>query len=49
MVRTFESNQASIKGLEKVGFKTEGVMMDYYKKHNGQWFNAVLMAKLSKN
>jgi ribosomal-protein-alanine N-acetyltransferase len=49
VARTFESNQASIKGLEKVGFKTEGVMVDYYKKHNGRWFNAVLMAKLSKN
>jgi [ribosomal protein S5]-alanine N-acetyltransferase len=49
VARTFESNQASIKGLERVGFKTEGVMRDYYKKHNGQRFNAVLMAKLSKN
>jgi len=48
VARTFESNQASIKGLERVGFKAEGVMRDYYKKHNGQWFNAVLMAKLSK-
>ena len=49
VARTFESNQASIKGLERAGFKTEGVMRDYYKKHNGQWFNAILMAKLSKN
>ena len=49
MVRTFESNQASIKGLEKVGFKLEGVMKDYYRKNDGQWFDAVLMAKLSKN
>jgi len=49
VARTSESNQASIKGLEKVGFKIEGLMKDYYKKHNGHWFNAVLMAKLSKN
>lgn len=44
---TAESNKASIKGLEKIGFKVEGVMKDYYRKHDGQWFDSVLMAKLS--
>jgi [ribosomal protein S5]-alanine N-acetyltransferase len=48
VARTSKSNKASIKGLEKIGFKLEGIMKDYYRKHDGQWFDAVLMAKLSK-
>ena len=46
VARTFETNQASIKGLERLGFQVEGIMRDYYRKHNDQWFNAILMAKL---
>ena len=49
VARTSKSNQASVKALERIGFKLEGVMRDYYKKHDGQWFDAVLMAKLNKN
>ena len=49
VARTSKSNKASVKALEKIGFKLEGVMKDYYRKHDGQWFDAVLMAKLSKN
>ena len=40
-------NKASIIGLEKAGFKNEGVMIDYYRKYDGQWVDAVLMAKLN--
>jgi len=48
VARTARLNQASIKGLERVGFKTEGIMLDYYRKHDGHWFDAVLMARLNK-
>jgi len=49
VARTSKSNKASVRALEKIGFKLEGVMKDYYRKHDGQWFDAVLMAKLSTN
>lgn len=48
VARTSTLNKASIIGLERVGFKIEGIMRDYYKKHDGQWFDAALMAKLNK-
>jgi len=47
VARTSISNKASIRGLDKLGFLTEGVMRDYYRGTDGQWFDAVLMAKLN--
>jgi ribosomal-protein-alanine N-acetyltransferase len=49
VARTSTSNKASIRGLEKLGFLTEGIMRDYYRRVNGQWFDAVLMAKLNSD
>jgi [ribosomal protein S5]-alanine N-acetyltransferase len=49
VARTFKENTASIAGLEKLGFNIEGTMKDYYKKHDGNWFDGVLMAKLNSN
>ena len=49
VARTSKLNKSSIVGLERSGFKVEGVMKDYYKKHDGNWFDAVLMAKINKN
>jgi len=49
VARTSALNQASINGLKKVGFKVEGRMKDYYKKNNGLWFDAILMAKVRNN
>jgi ribosomal-protein-alanine N-acetyltransferase len=49
VARTSTANVASIKGLEKLGFRQEGVMRDYYRSIDGHWFDAVLMAKLSSD
>ena len=46
VARTSTANIASIKGLEKLKFRQEGVMRDYYRSLNGHWFDAVLMARL---
>ena len=47
VARTSIHNSASMRGLEKLGFKTEGVMRDYYRNVAGEWFDAVLLSKLS--
>jgi [ribosomal protein S5]-alanine N-acetyltransferase len=44
---TAKFNKASIIGLEKAGFKNEGLMTDYYKTYDGKWLDAVLMAKVN--
>jgi ribosomal-protein-alanine N-acetyltransferase len=49
VARTSTANIASIKGLEKLGFRREGVMRDYYRSIDGHWFDAVLLAKLSSD
>ena len=43
---TAKDNIASIIGLERLGFEIEGVMSHYYKKHDGNWFDGLLLAKL---
>ena len=47
VARTSVHNLASLRGLERLGFKTEGVMRDYYRSVAGEWFDAVLLSKLS--
>lgn len=47
VARTSVHNLASLRGLERLGFKTEGVMRDYYRSIEGEWFDAVLLSKLS--
>ena len=47
VARTSVHNLASLKGLEKLGFKSEGVMRDYYRSATGEWFDAVLLSRLS--
>jgi len=47
VARTARANSASIKGLEKLRFKYEGTMRDYYRSQDGRWFDAVLMARLN--
>lgn len=47
VARTSVHNVASLKGLEKLGFKNEGVMRDYYRTATGEWFDAVLLSRLS--
>ena len=49
VARTSLHNVASIRGLEKLGFKAEGVMRDYYKNTRGEWFDAVLLSRLSSD
>ena len=49
VARTSMANTASIKGLEKLRFRQEGVMRDYYRSLDGRWFDAVLMARLSSD
>ena len=48
VAKTSKLNHASIIGLEKSGFKKEGLMKDFYKKKDGAWFDAVLLAKINK-
>ena len=47
VARTAQANIASIRGLEKMRFRQEGVMRDYYRALNGSWFDALLMSRLS--
>jgi ribosomal-protein-alanine N-acetyltransferase len=47
VARTFTTNRASIHGLEKIGFSTEGIMRDYYRDTGGHWYDAIQMAKLN--
>lgn len=49
VARTSTANVASIKGLEKLRFRQEGVMRDYYRSVSGRWFDAVLMSRLSSD
>jgi len=44
---TSKLNKASIIGLEKAGFKNEGVMIDYYRQFDGRWSDAAIMAKIN--
>ncbi len=44
--KTSARNLASIRGLEKLGFETEGVMRNFYRTYKGEWFDAVLLSKL---
>jgi len=47
VARTASENIASIRGLEKLGFKVEGTMRDYYCFTDKSWHNATLMSLLS--
>jgi ribosomal-protein-alanine N-acetyltransferase len=47
VARTASENEASIRGLEKLKFKREGIMRDYYKFSNGNWHDAILLSRLS--
>jgi len=47
VARTSSENIPSIKGLEKLSFIKEGVMKDYYKRENGDWFDAVLYSRIN--
>jgi [ribosomal protein S5]-alanine N-acetyltransferase len=47
MARTHYQNRASINGLTRLGFSKEGVLRDYYKMSDGQFADAVLMAKIN--
>lgn len=49
VARTSALNLASMHGLERIGFLIEGTMRDYYRNADGQWNDAVLMAKLSSD
>jgi ribosomal-protein-alanine N-acetyltransferase len=46
VARTSVRNRASLRGLERLGFHTEGVMRDYYRCFTGEWIDAVLLSKL---
>ena len=48
MARTHYQNKSSIRGLQKLGFSKEGVLRDYYKMSDGQFADAVLMAKINE-
>ena len=43
---TSVNNKASISGLHRHGFVTEGVLKNYYRKHSGEFFDAVVLAKI---
>lgn len=47
VARTASKNVASIRGLEKLNFKCEGIMRDYYKFADGSWQDAALFSRLS--
>lgn len=47
MARTHYQNRASISGLKRLGYSKEGVLRDYYKMSDGQFADAVLMAKIN--
>ena len=47
VARTAVENVGSIKSLEKLKFKSEGIMRDYYKFSDASWHDAVLMSRLS--
>ena len=49
VARTAVLNNASIRGLEKLGFLKEGIMREYYRDVDGKWFDAILMAKINKD
>jgi|TARA_B100001971_G_C18003110_1_gene438370 ribosomal-protein-alanine N-acetyltransferase len=44
--KTQDDNLASIKSLEKIGFKNEGVMREFYLSHDGKRHDAVLLSIL---
>lgn len=46
VARTAVANTPSILGLRKMKFQLEGTMRDYYRDHNGRWFDAALMSRL---
>lgn len=46
---TAMTNSPSVRGLNSLGFEQEGVLKDFYRRHNGQFFDAVLYSKLLKN
>ena len=48
VAKTSAHNMASLKGLERLGFKAEGVMRDFYRSFTGEWIDAVLLSKLSE-
>ena len=47
VARTATANEASIRGLEKLNFRREGIMRNYYRKYDGRFFDAMLMSRLS--
>jgi len=46
--KTQSNNIASIKGLQKIGFKKEGVLRDFYLSSNGKRYDAVLLSILKE-
>jgi ribosomal-protein-alanine N-acetyltransferase len=47
VARTAANNVASIGGLEKLHFRREGIMRDFYRTYDGRFFDALLMSRLS--
>lgn len=47
--RTARLNHASIRGLKAVGFQEEGVMRDYFRFSDGNWYDAVLLSCLHED
>ena len=48
VAKTSANNKSSLIGLEKLGFKSEGLMCDFYRdKLTGNFFDAILMAKFN--
>ena len=44
--KTHIENKPSIAGLEKIGFKQEGVLRDFYLDFNGSYYDAVILSIL---
>lgn len=47
VARTAIENYSSIKGLEKLLFRKEGVLRDYYKYSDGSWHDSIIYSRLS--
>jgi [ribosomal protein S5]-alanine N-acetyltransferase len=47
VAKTSVLNKSSITGLKRLKFESEGIMKDYYRKYNGQWYDAILMARIN--
>lgn len=47
VARTSVHNLPSLRALERLGFRIEGVMRDYYRGYEGERFDGVLLSRLS--